>query len=301
MTPLHADVLRTLLYYDIWKHPLTRREVYAFLPVNSMTLAEFEARLNAEGIGNSLCETRDHLYVRGHGDEIVDDRRRKEETADRLWRRAHMSMHIIKRFPFVRGVFVSGDLSKNVATPQSDVDFLIVTAPGRLWIARTLLILFKKIVFLNSKKYFCLNYFVSEDHLRVDEENIFVATEIAHLKALYNEVLFGRYMTANRWIRKYFPNFSVTHLAMQQVNNRRSVLQRVAEVLMLVLPLSRIDEFLRQTMEKVWARRYPRVDAETRKRILRCTHYESRAYVGDFEERILAEYRERLRQFGLGG
>jgi hypothetical protein len=34
---------------------------------------------------------------------------------------ARFFMHVIKRFPFVRGVFVSGELSKNVSPPKQNI------------------------------------------------------------------------------------------------------------------------------------------------------------------------------------
>ena len=101
-----------------------------------------------------------------------------------------MLFRSIKRFPFVRAVFLSGELSKNISSDDGDIDFMIVTEKNRLWICRTLLTFFKKIFLFNQKKYLCINYFVDEEHLHLPKKNIFTATEIAHVKPLFNFILF---------------------------------------------------------------------------------------------------------------
>src|SRR5690606_3777846 len=92
---------------------------------------------------------------------------------------ARKKAKLISQFPFVRGVMASGSLSKGYADEKSDIDFFIITIPNRLWIARTLLVLYKRIFLLNSHKFFCVNYFVDEKHLGIEEKNLFTATELA--------------------------------------------------------------------------------------------------------------------------
>jgi hypothetical protein len=299
MKPLQDAIVRTLLYYDIWHHPLTAPEVFQFLPVNSISFPDVQRELESGREEGRFLEHDGYFFIQGKSPAIVSQRLAKEHHARFLWRMARLSMQVIRRFPFVRAVWVSGDLSKNVATRKSDVDFFVVTEPGRLWIARTLLILFKKTFLLNRKKFFCLNYFASTDHLTLDEQNIFLATEIATLKPLANSRLFARYQEANSWITKYFPNWRFDGSGVHPVCDRPSILQKVLEFPFRFIPADRLDAYLLEMMQKTWARRYPEFDEQTRKRIFRCTKSESRAYVGNFQDRILAVYAQRLREFGV--
>ncbi len=296
---LEREVLRTLLYYDIWSHPLTEEELYAFLPVNSMPFDQFRNRLRTEVVGKAVQHHDGYYFVKGKTDAVVRQRLRRMRHAQRMWFMARVATHIIKRFPFVRAVLVSGDLSKNATCKESDVDFFIVTEPGRLWITRILLVLFKKVFLVNSKKFFCINSFVASDNLRLDEQNIYTATEVATLKPLYNSTLFYRYLEANQWIKEYFPNYDPRHLAMPRCNDRASKLQRMVEWPFRLFDASRLDVYLMRMMERLWAKRYPQYDDETRRRIFRCTRGESRAYVGNFQETILALYAHRLKANGL--
>jgi hypothetical protein len=299
MIPPRPEVLQSLLYYDIWGYPLTLRELYAFLPVRVDSFEEFERHVGHLVERGEISADRGYFYAPGRDPEAVDRRLAGQAHARKLWAMARVSMHIIKRFPFVRAVFVSGDLSKNSTHRTSDVDFLILTAPGRLWVSRTLLILFKKLVLLNKKKYFCLNSFATVERMTVDERNIYQATEVAQLKPLFGTGHFLAYLKANDWIRDFFPNFSLSALMLPPVNNRPSLLQKCLEMPLRILPLDRIDTALLRAMERVWERRYPQYDAVTRATIFRCTKSESRAYVGNFQEKVLALYDARLRDYGI--
>ncbi|MDH4071155.1 MAG: hypothetical protein OEV30_12115, partial [Ignavibacteria bacterium] len=273
--------------------------LFCFLPLNGISFDQFSTILDETGPGPAVGESEGYYFVRGRTSDVARARREREENAARLWKKATLSMHVIKRFPFVRGVFVSGDLSKNATTPESDIDFFIVTEPGRLWISRSLLIAFKKLFLLNSRKYFCLNYLTARDHLEIDERNIFIATEIAHLKPLYNTRLFHQYLKTNNWIQEYFPNFSLDYLRIPPVSNRKSILQWCFELPFLILPSNRIDRFLMDRMRRIWASRYPDFDDTTRKRIFRSTRTESRAYAGNYQDKILSLYQSKLAEFGL--
>lgn len=295
---LQTEVLKTLLYYDIWSHPLTAEEIFTFLPMDSVTLEQFKAQFERERAVDLIGSSKGYYFLAGKM-SAVDKRLRRMRHARWMWLMARLATHVIKRFPFVRAVFVSGDLSKNATHKKSDIDFFIVTEPNRLWIARTLLVVFKKLFLLNSKKFFCLNSFVASDNLTFDERNIYTATEIATLKPMYNSRMFFAYLKANEWIKTFFPNFDLRYLALPRCSNRISYLQRVLESPFRVFDASKLDVILMRMMERVWARRYPEFEERIRKRIFRCTRGESRAYVGNFQETILALYDARLQAYGL--
>jgi hypothetical protein len=267
--------------------------------VNGLDYEQFRSQVEADGPGDAVHRDGDYFFLASRGSAVVHSRLEKEKNATRLWKIARISMHIIKRFPFVRGVFISGDLSKNATGPQSDIDFFLVTSSHRVWISRTLLILFKKIFLLNQKKYFCLNNFTAIGHLRLDDQNQFLATEIAHLTPLFNSGVHQDYLRENAWIRSYFPNFDPSVFTRPPVNDRMSIVQRILEAPFFLLPSDRIDRYLMHRMQEIWARRYPGFDTQTRHRIFRSTRGESRAYVGNYQDKILELYRMKLAEHGL--
>ena len=288
------DITRTLLYYEIFDHPLTANELFALHPHNSVRKSVFADMVDQLCRDGDLIRSSTFYQLPTANNDLPLLRHKRERLARTRLRRARLMTHVIKRFPFVRGVFLSGDLSKGVAHPESDVDYVIVTAAHRLWICRILLVLFKKTILFNKKNFFCLNYFVTEQQLVLEDRNYFTATEIAHLKPLYHVELFLRYLNANNWITEYFPNYKAFSFSGEEGNNRRSFLQSLFELPFTGAWVDRLDTRLMEMMKSVWARRYPEVDVTTRERIFRCTPSESCAYVGNYSEKVLALYRDRL-------
>ena len=92
---------------------------------------------------------------------------------------------------------------------DGDIDYFIITKSGRLWINRLMLTAFKKVFLLNSKKYFCINYFITEDRLEIPKQNMFTAIEIATLMPFKGNGTFDAFFAQNNWVLEYFPNFNI--------------------------------------------------------------------------------------------
>jgi len=128
--------------------------------------------------------------------------------------------HILIKFPYVRGIAVSGSLSKNFADEKSDIDLFIITATDRLWIARTIMHLFKKLTFLvNKQHFFCMNYYIDEQQLEIVEKNIYTATEVVTLIPMEGDTVFENFFAANNWTRNYLPNNILRLSSARQVKN----------------------------------------------------------------------------------
>jgi len=240
------------------------------------------------------------LYYLSHNDAaVVRQRRAKERLARKRWRVARLAARIIKRFPFVRAIFVSGDLAKNATLPESDIDYVIVTAPNRLWICRLFLILFKKVFLFNSKKYFCLNYFVSLSDLKAKNENYFIATEIAHLKPLYNFPVYLTYMNCNCWIKSYFPNFLLFLNNVQSCDSTPSIVQRILEWPLKGQLVDRLDHWLMKKMERIWKKRYSYLNENELKFRFRCTPTESSAFGEELSRTILKLFEMNIQRYGF--
>lgn len=154
----------------------------------------------------------DYLYrmgpyyaLRGDG-ALVERRMEGNRRARPLLEISKRTAPCLYRFPFVRALFISGSLSKNTADEKGDIDYFVITAPGRLWIARTCLHLMKKLSYLGGKQHwYCMNYFVDGNALEIDEKNIFTAMEIVTLLPMGGDEVVEHFFRANEWTRNYFP------------------------------------------------------------------------------------------------
>lgn len=199
------DILATLAYFDIFTYPLKEREIRFFLP-NHYSLEAFEEGLQ-EMIEGSLIFKLGEFYSLQNNYAIVMKRIQGNEKAQVLIQTAKKVGSLLSQFPFVRGVAISGSLSKNFADESSDIDLFLITSKNRLWLARTILHCFKKLTFLTRKEHFyCMNYFIEENHVEIAEKNIYTATEIATLMPLEGNDAFEKFYSANAWTRIFLPN-----------------------------------------------------------------------------------------------
>lgn len=298
------NVLKTLLYYDIFSYPLKKDELFIFLPSNTLSKAEIISAVDSLS-GTSQCEFAQkdgYVYVKPN-EHYVDIRIEKEKHSRKMWTIAKYMTHIIKRFPFVRAVMVTGSLSKNSAGKESDIDFMVITKRGRLWISRTLLMLFKKIFLLNSYKFFCINYFISEDFTELEEKNLFTATEVVTVKSTFNTDSMKKFLESNTWVKKFFPNYKIgdpyLHSTGFKVNNRISFLQRISELLFAGKPGDYLESYFRKISMRHWEKRYSHMKEEDRKRLFKSTDRESTTHPLDMQKKILEKYNEKLREFNL--
>jgi hypothetical protein len=202
---LEQSMLKVLAYYDVFRHPLTAVEIHQFLdlPCTALELEEVLDRMVEQGL---IHQFGSH-YSLGNPESMVARRDAGTKLARPLLVKARRMGAFLSRFPFVRGILVSGSLSKGVAAAGDDIDFFIITEKNRLWIARTLLHLFKKLCYLAGKQHWCcMNYFVDGLGLEIAEKNLFTATEIVTLLPLFGSRNIQDFFMANTWVSAYFPN-----------------------------------------------------------------------------------------------
>lgn len=304
MEELKKNIIKTLLYYDIFSHPLKTDEIYSFLPRNSIAKNDVANFLRESAFAGSVPygEKDGYYYIKPSVDNVTR-RIEKEQYSLKMWKRAAMVTHIIKRFPFVRAVMVTGSLSKNSSDHTSDLDFMLITANNRLWIARSMLMMFKKIFFMNSYKFFCINYYVTENNLTITERNIFTATEIATIKATYNTELLERFIKANDWVKEFFPNYNLCdpmlHTSGCRVNNRKSKVQRVLEFFFPGRLAARLDNKLMNMTRKHWKKKYPHLQSSERNHMFKSTESVSKTHPGNMQKKILGMYERRLQEYNL--
>ena len=301
---LKNSIARTLLYYDIFSHPLKDCELFAFLPQNSMAEDEFESALRKlASDDNSIFAGKNGYYYIKPNVSSIPKRMEREDYSKKMWKRAALVTHIIKRFPYVRAVTVTGSLSKNSSDKSSDLDFMIITAKNRLWISRTSLMLFKKIFLLNSYKHFCVNYFITENSMEIEEKNIFTATEIAHLKATFNSDLTDEFIKANRWIKNFFPNYILCdprlHSAGYKINNNKSRIQKIFEFFLNGSFGAKLNGYFKKITVNHWKKKYSRLKEEERNHMFKSTETVSKTHPLNMQKKILNMYHAKLKQFNI--
>ena len=205
---MENSILKVLIYFDQFSYPLTCEEILSFL----------EKPAEKSGLINTLDELLksqkvfklDNFFSLQNDPSLVTRRNKGYQKAANLLVKAEKISNLLYKFPYVRAVGISGSLSKYFADENADIDYFIITKENRLWIARTLLHLFKKNPFLeNRKEYYCMNYFVDEAGLLIEEKNIYTATELFTLIPMAGNKSIKSFFEINSWSYTYFPNRSL--------------------------------------------------------------------------------------------
>jgi len=248
LSEIKENILTTLTYFDIFNYPLTSGEIYLFLK-NKYHQNEFEEAIRCL-VGNRSVYQFDKFYTLKNDYSLITRRDKGNKKAVELIKVAEKVSNILIKFPYVRGIAISGSLSKNFADESSDIDLFIITAKNRLWIARTIMHAFKKVTFLiNKQDYFCMNYYIDEQQLEIVEKTIYTAIEIVTLIPLQGDNLFERFYAANAWTRYYLPN------KIMRLSSAKAVKSSFLKVLIELVFNNAVDNMLMKITARRWLKK----------------------------------------------
>jgi hypothetical protein len=291
------QVWSTLSYFDLFNYPLTKAEIYDLIHFDfpneeliDHAISELVSQQKCYQIGTYFSLINDPTIVmrRLHGNLMANEK----------WPIASKTASFINYFPFVKAVWISGSLSKNFMDENSDIDFFVVTTKNRLWICRTLLILYKKVFLLNSHKNFCLNYFIDEENLKISEQNLFTATELVTLKPLINSALYYRFIDSNSWTKNFLPNAHIKD--MWRCRDKAPKFKRLLESTLSILPLNKIDTFCMNQTVSFWKKKFNRLPPAFINSTIISDKNQSRHHPQGYKSKVLKLYEERMDSSNFG-
>ncbi|MBU0596888.1 hypothetical protein KJ641_00325 [Patescibacteria group bacterium] len=195
-TNLEQSILRTLAYFDLFSHPLTREEVYKWLwGYTNIDCTDFVNDLNRY-VEAGVIDYRQGFYFLPGKVDITEERQRRIRLMEDRLKVAVRGLKKLRYLPFVRAVFVCNTLAMGTVTSESDVDVLVVAKEGRIWLARFFSNLVLKLFRLRTGKRgsankICLSFFLTEDNLnlestRIVEPDIYMIYWLVQLLPIYD-------------------------------------------------------------------------------------------------------------------
>ncbi|MEX6686386.1 hypothetical protein QTN47_02715 [Danxiaibacter flavus] len=252
MRDLEKDILATLTYFDNFRYPLTQKEIYSFLQ-ERCTRDVVGASLQKMVCNNTVYRMQDYYSLNNDIDYVVR-RKKGYEQALKLISKGEKIASFISHFPFVRGIAISGSLSKYFADENADIDFFIITSTNRVWIARSFTHLLKKLSFLFGKQHLlCMNYYIDESKPEIIEKNIFTATEVVTLIPVKGVSAFDNFFEANNWTAEYLPNFFMPLRRNAEMST--NVVKRLVELLLKGKAGNALDTWLMHMTDHRWQRK----------------------------------------------
>jgi len=296
--PTVRAILHTLLYFEIFSYPLTAEEVFRFSDCPGADMDAVRAKLEDLAREGAIFQF-GHFFQTQNNPAWEVRRLECNRRADRLLSVARRRARFIGNFPFIRGVFVSGSLSKHCMSAESDIDFFLVTEPNRLWLARTLLVFFKKIFLLNSHKYFCVNYFVDTEHLEIQEKNRFTATETVTLLPMYGQEWYMAFCSANGWAWEQYPNAPLRPVE-GVPQHSRPFLKKLFEWILNGKMGDWMDNRSMRLTVGFWKKKFKHFDPDAFNIALKSRRYVSKHHPLHFQEKVLTTFERRVEEMESG-
>ena len=292
---LERDILKVLAYFDIFHYPVTMGEIRSFLHSAPGEKNLIHA-LESLRLKKAIYQHDEFFYL--HNDySVVLQRRNDNQRAEILLKTAYKISSFLFQFPYVRGIGISGSLSKNVADENADIDFFVITKSNRLWIARTLMHLFKKFTFLVRKQHwFCMNYYIDEDALQISDKNIYTAIEVVTLVPVCGNGVMKRFFDANNWTRAYFPNYDLC--ADSKRKSKSSFLKRSIEFLFNNSFGEKLDNYLMKLTSRRWMQKEieGKLNIKGGRMGLRTNKHFSKPNPAFFQQKVLVLYQDKLNE-----
>lgn len=211
-----------IVYFDVFNYPLTLMEIWRYSFGKNISLNSVDNILRNLQTKN-IIESREGFFCLKNRTENIKSRRNNFLLAERKFKKARQFTAWLRRVPGVRAVAVCNSLSYSNAPDESDIDFFIITEPGKIWSARFWSVALTK--FFGGRPApdklrdtICLSFFIATDNLNLEQiilpalrekeySDIYLIYWINQLVPLYEEGdEFANFFAANNWTKKHLPN-----------------------------------------------------------------------------------------------
>lgn len=290
---MKKSILKVLAYFEMFSYPLLKEEIMLFLD-RSIHPLDLDTALE-DLVKEARIYRHENFFQLRNEPALINRRKDGNSRAALMLQRARKISGFLYWFPYVRGIGISGSLSKNFAGKDADIDFFIITQSNRLWIARTCMHIFKKFTFLAGKQHwFCMNYYVDEHALQIHEQNIFTATEVITLVPVHGNGVMTNFFKANHWVKNYFPNQPLK--TGSPVKPKEALIKRFIEFCLNNRIGERLDDYLLKITTRRWKQKEQRqaMNARGGRMGLSTGKHFARPNPEFFQRKILQKYEGRV-------
>lgn len=222
------QVLITLAYSDQFNFPLTTVEVERRLIGQKAEKSAVEKALKELQKRNLIEKQVSHIQDKTvkfwqleKGRASLAVRQARKELAQTRWPEVEQCRRLLSWLPWIKAIAVTGSLAVDNLGADDDLDFMVITSRGRLWLTR---LITSFIVWVIGKrrtwrghraKSWCFNLWLTEDSLGLPlvKRNLYGAYEICQAKFVFvrqqpkEHNAQEKFYLANQWVGKWLPNY----------------------------------------------------------------------------------------------
>lgn len=197
-------IARSVLYASLFDYPLTLVQLHESLIASTLTPDEVVAVYDRSVTLPVIIERRDGFFFpTGRGD-LIDERRRREARSRAFLAQHSRTLRLICALPFTRMVALSGSIAHLNLEAGGDLDLFIITRGSRVWMVSVAMIALTRL--LGVRPAVCANFVMSDARLTIEQQDLFTANQVLHLKPLVGVDVLERFVAANPFVRRFYPN-----------------------------------------------------------------------------------------------
>jgi hypothetical protein len=102
-------------------------------------------------------------------------------------------------------VALSGSVAHGNMERAGDLDLFIVTRGQHVWSVTVAVLVLAKL--MRQRRVVCANFVLADSRLALEQQDLFTASQIIHLKPIVGDSLLPAFVAANPFVRRFYPNF----------------------------------------------------------------------------------------------
>lgn len=198
-------IVRSVIYASLFDYPMTIDQLHQALLESDQTPPAILTTYRASTILQSIIEYRDGYFFPSGCDELLGERRRRETRSKAFLARHALLLRLVCAMPYVRMVALSGSVAHLNMEGTGDLDLFIVTRGQHVWSATVAVLVLAKL--MRRRRIVCANFVMADSRLALEQQDLFTANQVIHLKPLVGHGLFREFVAANPFVKRFYPNF----------------------------------------------------------------------------------------------
>lgn len=212
---VEESVLLTVAYTAQFDFPLKTDEIFQRLVINKINKSRLEAALKFLSQKKLIIKNDGYWQLATQSTDLQLRLAREKLSLAKMTEVKELK-ELIGWIPWVKGIAITGSLAMNNAQSRSDIDFMVVSQSGRLWMTRLLVLLIIWVVGKrrtrhgNEDNSWCFNLWLDSNSLRLPsvKQTLYSAHEVYQaLWVLDKDNLQQDFYQQNNWVEEFLPNY----------------------------------------------------------------------------------------------
>jgi hypothetical protein len=233
MTTRELAIARSVIYASLFDYPVTLDQLHRTLLESDQSAAEILAVYDGSQILQDIIDYRDGFFFPAGRGDLVAERKQREARSHAFLRRHERMLRLLCAIPYTRLVALSGSVAHLNLEPNGDLDLFVITKGQRVWTVTVAVLLLAKL--LQRRRVVCANFVVADSHLALEQQDLFTANQVIHLRPLVGAEILEAFTAANPFVKRTYPNATCASAPPSPITAGGRVFTAVKSALELIL------------------------------------------------------------------